>query len=147
MGNKKYKNFLIFKILSFVFLVVTIVGIMFTIKGFGDFESNKFMIGGLMMCMGLFLTFTCAGIGFSAEIMKTSVKITKHMQEATKEDMKDIANTNAEIHADAMKSMASAAKAGLEENAKEKRQTKFCKYCGVVIDKDSRFCKDCGKEQ
>ena len=143
MSNKKPILFLILKILAAVFLCVTIVGIVFVITGFGDFESSKFMLGGFMSAFGLFATVTCAAIGFSPEMAKFSVKMTKHIQSATKEDLTDIASTQAEIQSEAVKTIASAAREGFEGEKK----TMFCKHCGAEIDEDSRFCKACGKEQ
>lgn len=28
-----------------------------------------------------------------------------------------------------------------------KDYTIYCKHCGAIVDSDSTFCKDCGKEQ
>ena len=144
MSNKKPTLFLILKILAGVFLCVAIAGIVLVILGFGDFESNNFLIGGFITGFGVFLTFTCAAIGFSPEMAKLSVKTTKYIQQANKEDMKDIASTSAEIQSDAVKTMANAVKEGFTG---ETETTKFCKHCGAKIDEDSRFCKECGKEQ
>ena len=74
---------------------------------------------------------------------KLSVKTTKYIQQENKEDMTDIANTNAEIQSDAIKTIASSVKEGFSSED----ETKFCKHCGAKIDEDSRFCKECGKEQ
>lgn len=142
MNNKKPIVFLVLKILAAVFLCVAIAGIVLTATGFGNFESNNFIIGGFMTAFGVFLTFTCAGIGFMPEMSKLSVKTTKYIQQVNKEDMTDIANTSAEIQSDAVKTIASSVKEGLAEE-----ESKFCKHCGAEIDEDSRFCKKCGKEQ
>ena len=145
MSKKKPVLFFILKILAVVFLCVAIVGIVFVITGFGDFENEwKFILGGILSGVGVFLTFTFAAIGFYPEIAKLSVRMTKHIQDETKDDMTDIVNTQAEIQSDAIKTMASAAREGFNESDGE---TKFCKHCGEKIDKDSRFCKVCGKEQ
>ena len=144
MSNKKPILFLIFKILAGLFLCVMITGIVLVIVGFGNFESNLFLIGGIMGVFGLFFTFTFAGIGFSPEMTKMSMKTTKYIQQATKDDMQDIASTQAEIHSDAVKTMASAVKEGLDDANQCKM---YCKHCGAKIDADSHFCKACGKEQ
>lgn len=145
MSKKKPILFLILKILAALFLCVAITGIVFTITGFGDFESKKFVLGGVMTCFGIFATATCASIGFSPEMAKFSVKTTKYIQQATKEDMTDIASTQAEIQSEAVKTIAGAVKEGLDGADEDK--TMFCKHCGAKIDEDSRFCKECGKEQ
>ncbi|MBQ7913070.1 MAG: hypothetical protein IJ308_04905 [Clostridia bacterium] len=145
MSKKKPVVFLILKILAAFFLCVAITGIVFVIVGFGDFENEwKFILGGVLSSLGVFLTFTCGIIGFYPEIAKLSVKMTKHIQAANKEDMTEIASTNAEIQSDAIRTVASAAREGFEGTD---GATKFCKHCGALIDGDSRFCKECGKEQ
>ena len=143
MSNKKPIIFLVLKILAGVFLCVSIVGIVLTATGFGNFEKNHFMIGGFLTAFGIFLTFTCAAIGFMPEMSKFSVKTTKYIQQENKEDMTDIASTNAEIQSNAIKTIASSVKEGFSGE----EETKFCKHCGALIDEDSRFCKACGKEQ
>ncbi len=145
MSNKKPIIFLILKILAGVFLCVAITGIVLSVRGFGDFENDNFMLGGLLTCFGFFLAFTCAGIGFSPEMAKLSTKTTKYIQQANKEDLKDIATTSAEIQSEAVKTTASAVKEGFSDSPAQ--DTKYCKHCGASIDEDSRFCKECGKEQ
>lgn len=138
--SEKPKHFLVFKILSIVFLIVTVIGFGLVFTGFGDFGTNNFMIGGFMSTFGVFATFVCFFIGFKPELAKLSAKSAKYIQQETKEDMKDIATTGAQISEEAVKTTARAVKEGL-------RDTKYCKHCGAEIDEDSRFCKECGKEQ
>lgn len=138
-NNNKPKHFLVLKIVGFLGLAVAITGIIFLIIGFGDFETEFFMIGGFMMAFGLMATFPCLIIGFSPEISKLSTKTTKYIQQQNKEDLTDIANTSAEITEGAISKSAKAVKNGLKD-------TMFCKHCGAEIDSDSKFCKSCGKE-
>lgn len=137
---KKPLHYLFFKILAAVFALVAIVGIVLSIKGFGNFENNHFMIGGIMTCFGLFAAFAFAVLGFRPEITKMSMKSAKYIQQQNKEDMQEIITTQAEMHKEAVAMTASAVKEGLAD-------TKFCKHCGAKIDEDSRFCKECGGEQ
>ena len=137
---QKPKHFLVFKILSVVFLAVFIAGIVLTVKGFGDFENDNFMIGSLMVCFGLFAAVLFGIAGFKPEITKAWVKSAKYIQQENKEDMADIATAQAEIYKDAVTMTADAVKEGLQD-------TKFCKHCGAKIAADSRFCKECGGEQ
>ena len=137
---KKPKHYLIFKILAGVFAVVTIVGIVLSVQGFGDFETNHFMVGGFMCTFGLFATVACAGIGFKPELAKLSVKSAKYIQQQNKEDLADMATTTAEIAKEAVTVTVEAVKEGLDESM-------YCKHCGKTIDRDSRFCKECGGEQ
>ena len=144
MKQQKPIIFLILKILAPLFLAVAITGIVLSVKGFGDFESNNFMLGGILTTFGFFLTFACAIFGFSPEIRKLSIKTQKYQIEENKQDLTDIANTTAEIHKDAVKTTASAIKDGLTEDTDPQM---YCKHCGAQIDANSRFCKVCGKEQ
>ena len=144
MKQQKPIIFLILKILAPLFLAVAITGIVLSVKGFDDFESNNFMVGGMLATFGIFLTAICAIFGFSPEIRKLSIKTQKYQIEENKQDLTDIANTTAEIHKDAIKTTASAIKDGLTEDTDPQM---YCKHCGAQIDANSRFCKVCGKEQ
>ena len=139
MENKKPKIFLICKILSIIFLSITIVGIVLSVKGFDDFESNFFMIGAFLSSFGIFFTIITAVIGFKPEMHKTMVKSVKYIQSENKSDLQDIAGTNAEIGKEAVKISAKAVKEGLTEK-------EYCKYCGQEIDVDSIYCNKCGKK-
>ena len=138
--NNKPKHFIVFKIIGFLGVVVAITGLILTIVGFGDFESNNFMIGGFMGTIGLFVGISCLIIGFRPEITKMSAKSIKYIQQENKEDFKDIANNTADIASEAITKTATAIKDGLDDKI-------FCKYCGEKIDSDSKFCSKCGKEQ
>ena len=139
MENKP-KLFILFKILGLIGVVVSIVAIVLVFTGFGDFESNNFMIGGFLLPVGVFLGVAGLTLGFKPEITKMSLKSKKYIQQENKEDLKDIANTSAKISSEAITTITKAVK----EGAKDK---KFCKYCGAEIDGDSVFCSKCGKEQ
>ena len=136
--------FIILKILALLLLAAPITGIVLSVKGFGDFESNNFMIGGILTTFGIFLTFLCAAIGFSPEIKKLTIKTQKYQIEENKQDLTDIANATAEIHKNAVKTTASAVKEGFSEPDEPQM---YCKHCGAEIDADSSFCKKCGKPQ
>ena len=137
---EKPKHYLVFKILFIVFAIVTVAGIVLSAQGFGNFENNNFMIGGFMGTFGLFATVACAMIGFRPELTRLSTKSAKYIQQQNKEDLKDIATTGAEIVKEAVTVTTEAAREGLSESM-------YCKHCGEKIDRDSRFCKECGGEQ
>ena len=139
-NNNKPKYFIIFKIVGFIGIILAIIGFILACKGFGDFESNNFMIGGLMATFGLFMGVSCLVIGFRPEITKMSTKSIKYIQQENKEDLKDIINTTAEIASEAVTKTTTAIKQGIEDAI-------FCKHCGAKIDFDSKFCNKCGKEQ
>ena len=72
--NKKPIKFLIFKIIGVVGLVVAFIGGFKSCNGFGDFESNDFMVGGIMLTFGLFVGIACLVTGFMPEISKSTAK-------------------------------------------------------------------------
>ena len=144
MKQQKPIIFLILKILAPLFLAAAITGIVLSVKGFGDFESNNFMLGGILTTFGFFLTFACAIFGFSPEIRNLSVKSQKYHIEENKQDLTDIANATADITKGAVKTTARAVKEGFTEPTEPQM---YCKHCGAQIDANSRFCKVCGKEQ
>lgn len=77
---------------------------------------------------------------FRAKIMSKNVKATKYMMDETKDDLKSIANTTADVSSEAITKTTRAIKKGIKD-------TIFCKHCGAEIDADSKFCNSCGKEQ
>ena len=131
---------LVLKIIGIIGIVVGIVGFVISAQGFGDFESNNFMIGGIMGCVGIFVGLSCLIYGFMPQIMKVQLNTVRNIQEQNKELLKDIADTNAEITSDAVTKTASAVMRGLEDKV-------FCKHCGAQIDADSKFCSSCGGKQ
>ena len=139
-NNNKPKYFIIFKIVGFIGIILAITGFVLTFVGFGDFESNNFMIGGLVAVFGLFIGVSGLMIGFRPEITKASTQSIKYIQQENKEDLKDIASTAVEITSEAITKTATAIKTGLDDKM-------FCKHCGEKIDSDSKFCNKCGKEQ
>ena len=139
-NNNKPKCFIIFKIVGFIGIILAIAGFVLTFVGFGEFESNNFMIGGLMATFGLFIGVSGLVIGFRPEITKASTQSIKYIQQENKEDLKDSASTAAEIASEAITKTATAIKTGLDDKM-------FCKHCGEKIDSDSKFCNKCGKEQ
>ena len=141
MGNKP-KHFLIFKIVGVVGVIVAVTGVVLAINGFGDFESNNFMIGGFLAVAGIMAGFTGLMMGFAPEIAKAQAKTTRYIQEENKDDLSAIATNTAEIVSDAVKTTAGAVAEGMGM-----RKTMFCKHCGKEIDNDSKFCSFCGKEQ
>ena len=139
--EKKPHIFLILKIIGFIGVIVGIIGFILTFTGFGDFESNNFMIGGFLATTGMFVGITCLLSGFRPEIARLTTKTTKYIQQENKDDLTDIANTTADISGEAITKTTNAIKKGLEKDKI------YCKYCGEHIDVDSIFCNKCGKKQ
>ena len=133
------RHFWIFKIIGVIGAVATVTGIVLTVTGFGDFESNNFMIGSFVAVIGVMMTALGITIGFGPEIAKARAKTLRYIQEENKEDLTAIANNSAEIMSDAVSKTANAIANGVQK-------TMFCKHCGARIDADSTFCSRCGKE-
>ena len=55
MKPQKPKHILLFKIIGSVGIALAVYGIVLAVTGFGDFESNRFMIGGFLTTFGLSL--------------------------------------------------------------------------------------------
>lgn len=153
--NKKMKKptfYLVMKIIGFsvlaIGLILLICGITKNIPSMGqagwfDAESAKNgLISGGVTC--IFVSIALLITGFTPEIAKMSAKHQKYIQQETKEDLTDIANTSADIVDDAIVTTVKAVKKGLSE---DEEKSVFCKHCGKEIDFDSTFCKHCGKEQ
>ena len=141
MNDQKPKHFLIFKIIGFIGVVIGIIGIILLFLGVNN-SDNTFMIGGFVVCFGMFIGIGGLVIGFRPEISKLSTKSKKYIVNDNKDDLTDIANTSADIVDGAITQTARAVKKGLTQ-----KESMFCKYCGAQIDSDSKFCNKCGKEQ
>ena len=101
------------------------------------------------------------------KLMSRQIKATKHMMAYSKEDLKDILSTSADIGINAEKEILDNNEETMEDNVTRKaninkkgieittnaikegltRSKIYCKHCGKLIDEDSKFCKSCGKEQ
>lgn len=101
------------------------------------------------------------------KLMSRQIKTTKHMMDYSKEDLKDILSTSADIGINAEKEILDNNEETMEDNVTRKaninkkgieittnaikegltRSKIYCKHCGKLIDDDSKFCKSCGKEQ
>lgn len=99
--------------------------------------------------------------------MSKQIEATKYMMEYSKDDLKDILSTsksvevnaekeildnNEEIMKDNVTRKANINKEGIEITAKAIKEgltnnKVYCKYCGKLIDSDSKYCKVCGREQ
>lgn len=77
-----------------------------------------------------------------SKIMGQNIKATKYMLNDNEQELKDIAAKSAEINRIGVFETAKAIKEGLTSDDNFIK----CKYCGSLIDKDSNFCKKCGKK-
>lgn len=74
-------------------------------------------------------------------LQTASIRSRKRALDENEDDLKAMADTNAKINKDAIKTTASAIKEGFTSN-----NNIYCKYCGASIDSDSAYCKSCGKK-
>ena len=99
--------------------------------------------------------------------MSRQIKVTKHMIKYSKEDLKDIISTSKDVEINAEKEVLDNSEDIMKENVIRKANINkegieiatsaiknglsnnkiYCKYCGKLIDGDSKYCKVCGKEQ
>lgn len=76
------------------------------------------------------------------KMMSTQIKATKYMMDESKDDISSISTNMADATKEGIETTVRAIKKGFNE-----QECIYCKHCGSKIDKDSRFCKNCGKEQ
>lgn len=105
------------------------------------------IIGIVLVCVILFIAIVSEGSykGIEKQLTKMGKAVANaqnNILNENEEALKTAANKNADIHKEAVKTMASAVKEGFSEKGEM-----FCKHCGASIDSDSKFCKKCGKEQ
>lgn len=75
------------------------------------------------------------------KMMSKQAKAARYMAEESKDDIKYTADAMADATHDAIRDTVSAVREGIEGDCV------YCKHCGKPIDRDSRFCKECGGEQ
>lgn len=79
---------------------------------------------------------------FRGKLMSRQIKATKYMMDESKDDIKNISTNMADATKDSIEITTRAIKDGITKD-----DGIYCKYCGSLIDGDSKFCKNCGKEQ
>ncbi len=146
MEENKNQEPKFFKVLRIVAPILLIAGICFIIATVSTYDGIGTTKWGLL-APGIILTFFAFPaffIGFLPKMAKgmakTNIYLTKEIQQEHKEDLREMANTSADISSEAITKTTRAIKKGIKD-------TKFCKHCGAEIDADSTFCKSCGKEQ
>ena len=138
--REKPKHFLLFKIVGILGAVLFIFALTMIFTGFGNFDSNRFMIGTMLLPFSFFMVGIGVIIGFRPEIAKLRTQSTRYIQQENKEELSRIADDAADIMSGAITKATHAVKEGLQDSI-------FCKHCGAEIDADSVFCSKCGKKQ
>ena len=136
---KKTPAFLhVLKALGFLFLALAIYGFVLTVRGFGDFTTHDFMIGGILATFGSFAAILCLLFGFSPLLARLHTKTALHIHTENQADLAALANAHAATTSEAVVTTAKAVREGLIGD------TIYCKHCGKKVDTDSKFCKHCG---
>lgn len=94
--------------------------------------------------IGITFIFTIAMIispKLRGKMMSRQIRASKYMMDESKEDLKSISDGMAYATKDGIKTTARAIKEGFVG------EFVYCKHCGSKIESDSKYCKECGKEQ
>lgn len=75
------------------------------------------------------------------KLLSKQIKSLKQMMDESKDDIKSISDEMTDATKDSLETTARTIKKGLTSD-----EDKICPYCQSKIDKDSKFCKYCGKK-
>lgn len=152
MSRKPMKPLLL-KIIGFLFVGVGIYGLINIIIGIQTLGVT-FAIGLYSFAISAIISIPCLADGFRPDIerkkaRKEAQKYNSYVQQEEPElDPQEPIQAEPEEIAQAIKDIVIET---LEQNTVEtnegKKPVKYCIDCGCAIDKNSNFCKICGKEQ
>lgn len=123
--------------------------------GFKDKPTDAFIVlSAVATCFSVILFI----IGLSPYISKLSLKHKKEILEYTGEDVQSVGTTmvdigqpivNKDVDDIVAPNLKNIKKSLNNKNTEENTHNEkiYCKFCGKTIDKDSKFCSYCGKEQ
>ena len=92
-----------------------------------------------IIIIGGFITMLNPNI--QGKMLSKQIKSLKQMMDESKDDIKSISDEMTAATKDSLEATARTIKKGLTLD-----EDKICPYCQSKIDKDSKFCKYCGKE-
>ena len=138
--NEKPKVFTVLKIVAILLLICRATLITLAFTAFYDEVLGMDPICFAIGMAAIFFSIPCFLFGVLPQIQRTSIKVTRYLQEDAEDDLRHIANKTADIASGAVKKTTKAIKNALKD-------TMYCKHCGAEIDTDSTFCKMCGKQQ
>ena len=125
-------KYLICKIIGILGFATAIAGIVTFINSFGDFDHFYYILGGLLLTLGIFFGAFFTILGFLPQLRKAGIRRAKRLHERNAELIKEMTLASSSIS---------------QEIFNKATDLMYCKHCGKQIDKDSKFCKGCGKEQ
>lgn len=145
------KRNLVLMIIGGVGIAIAVAGIiMYIVNLGGEFSTGLFIAGLLMMVLGILSGVPCLFFAFLPRLLEARVESMQRLQQQNIHIIKEISaaasQASADMHA-ATSTPDSSDNTVTEESVSENNVEKmYCKYCGVQIDLDSKFCKSCGKE-
>ena len=125
------------------------------------------VIGVLACSIIIFVILSLFSPRVQGKMMSKQIKSVKHMMDYSKDDLKELMKTTAKTGTIAEKEILDENEDIMSSNERRKANIKkegievtaraikdgltsnkiYCRYCGTSIESDSRFCKNCGKEQ
>ena len=150
--SKKPLKPLFLKIIGFIFVAVGIYGIVNIIIGIQTLGVT-FVIGLYLFAISTIISIPCLADGFRLDIErkkaeKYAQKHNNYRQQEIEQDPQEPEKSEQEEIAEAIKEIVIET---IEQNtvntSEGKKPVKYCIDCGCAIDKNSNFCKICGKEQ
>ena len=77
--------------------------------------------------------------------MARQIKATKHMLDASEDDLRNMATRAAKISKEGVEITSKAVKDGFTSDGFSSSGLNYCRHCSEPIDADSNYCKRCGK--
>jgi hypothetical protein len=154
MSRKTFKPLLL-KIIGFIFVGVAIFGVANIIIGIKTL-SVQFTIGLYSVALGAIICIPCLADGFRPEIERSKAKKAEKLYQPTYTEESTLPDEEEYVaDPDALNDIEQAIKDIVVETIEQntvntnegKKPIKYCIECGCAIDKNSNYCKICGREQ
>ena len=148
MSKKPMKPTLL-KIIGFIFVAVAIYGLINIIVGMQTL-GPQFVVGLYSFALSVIICIPCLADGFRPDIERKRARknIQQYQATYTEPEVEEEPAPEPEEIAQAIKDIVIET---IEQNTVEtnegKKPVKYCIGCGCAIDKNSNYCKICGKEQ
>ena len=134
------KKQILLLIIGCLSLATTITGLIMIIIGIGVYGAT-FVIGLYMFAISAIVCIPCLSDAY--RLFKSNKNTTAEKQDYSNEQLQ-----NSPKNQDMIDEIKDIVVETIEQNTTvEKIEEKYCINCGCAIDKNSNFCKICGKEQ
>lgn len=148
--SKKTTNPTFLKVIGFIFVGVALYGLINIIIGIRTLGIN-FVIGLYSFAISIIIAIPCLADGFRPEKeRKQAKKELENYQKYYSEEpaIEQPAEPETNEIAQAIKDIViETIEQNTVDTSEGKKPVKYCIDCGCAIDKNSNFCKICGKEQ